>query len=157
MDPSPSARGALAASAPGPGPALAASRRRWVAAFWGYIAVLATISLAAYLRLLPRESGPLSLPHVDTVLHFVFLGGASYLSHRALGGRREQVGPLGVPLGPFIVALVSVFDECFQAFVPVRTFSLLDMAANLSGVVTFGWLAERAIRAQGERAAPPSP
>lgn len=153
MEPGGSPKGALAA----PATATAPHRRRWIAAFWGYIAVLATISLAAYLRLLPRETGPLSLPHVDTVLHFMFLGGASYLSHRALGGRRDQVGRFAVPIGPFIVALVSVADECFQAFVPVRTFSLLDMAANLSGVVTFGWLAERAIRPRGGRAAPPSP
>jgi len=155
----------------------ASPHRAWVVAFWGYIALLASISLSAYLRLLPRDTGLLSLPHVDHVLHFVLLGTASFLSHRALGGRRIRARSrcLRLPLGPSIVGAASIADECFQALVPSRTFDLLDMASNVSGVLLFGLLAEWLIRRSvsrpslsarspsppspppGERADPPAP
>jgi hypothetical protein len=120
--------------------------RRWIAAFWGYITLLASISASAYLRLLPRSSGLLALPHADHVLHFLLLGGASFLSHRALGGRWILARCLRAPLGPLLIGAVSITDECLQAFSPARTFDLLDMASNVGGVLLFGAAAEVMIR-----------
>lgn len=137
-------------------------RNRWVVIFWVYIAILGSISLSAYLGLLPRNSGLLALPHADHVIHFLLLGGASFLSHRALGGRWLRFRRVGLPLGPLIVGLASITDECFQSLSPVRTFDLLDMASNVSGVIVFGALAEamirRAIRrSEPSAASPPRP
>lgn len=120
------------------------SRRLWVAVFTCYLVVIATISASAYLRLIPGYI--FTIPFYDTGMHFFLLGGASYLCHRALGGRRVAIASLLVPLGPLVVGAVSVTDECVQALVPWRSFSGLDMAANLAGVVLFGALAERAYR-----------
>lgn len=131
------------------------TNRRWVITFWVYIAALASISLSAYLRLLPRDSGFLSLPHVDHALHFLLLGGASFLSHRALGGRWVSARGVRAPMGPLIVGAISIVDECFQAFTPARTFDLLDMASNVSGVIAFGALAEALIRRERRAAASP--
>jgi VanZ family protein len=78
-------------------------------------------------------------------MHFFLLGAASYLSHRALGGR--ALAALPIPLGPLIVAAVAVADECTQALVPWRNFSALDMIANLAGVLLFGALADLSERA----------
>lgn len=135
------------------------SDRAWVAAFWGYIAALVAISAGAYFRLLPRDSGLLALPHADHVIHFILLGGASFLSHRALGGRwiRSRFDVARAPLGPLIVGVLAVTDECFQAFVPWRTFDMLDMASNVSGVLIFGALAEALVRRAVSRASVPSP
>ena len=116
-----------------------AQKRRWIHIFWGYCCVLLAISLSAYMGWLRVDL--LTIPHIDTAMHFFLLGGASYLSHRALGGRRVSLGRLGVPLGPLLVGAVATTDECLQRFASTRTFSLLDLSANLAGVVVFGWLA----------------
>jgi len=97
--------------------------------------MLAVISGLAYAHGL--SSVILALPYVDKVLHFVLLGGASFLARKATGDARVA----GVPGGPVAVGLMSVIDECAQAFFPTRTFSLADLAANIAGVVVFGWLA----------------
>jgi VanZ family protein len=109
--------------------------RAWRIALAGYVALLAVISGLAYMHGLPAVI--LYLPYADKVLHFVLLGGASFLARRATGDSRVA----GAPAGPMIVGLCSVIDECTQAFFPSRTFSLADMAANIAGVVVFGWLA----------------
>ena len=111
------------------------SLRAWRIALAGYVAALAVISGLAYLHGLPAVV--LTLPYTDKVLHFVLLGGAAFLARKATNDSRAA----GLPAGPAIVGLCSVIDECTQAFFPSRTFSLADMAANLAGVVVFGWLA----------------
>jgi polysaccharide biosynthesis protein VpsQ len=118
----------------------ARARRRWRAAFAAYLVIIFGISASAYLRLIPP--GIITLPYFDTGMHFFLLGAASYLSHRALGGRAIALGALHLPLGPLVVAAVAVTDECVQALVPWRNFSALDMIANLAGVLIFGALAE---------------
>ena len=117
-------------------------RRFWNRAFWAYLLVIGAISGSAYLRILPRWLAV--IPYFDAGAHFILLGLASYLSHRALGGRRIALGSLRAPLGPLVVGTAAVIDETVQAFVPWRTFSALDMAGNLAGVVLFGALAARA-------------
>jgi hypothetical protein len=115
------------------------SRRHWVLAFYGYLGILFAISLSAYMRWLQADA--LQIPYVDTAMHFFLLGIASYLSHRALGGRQMALGRLQIPLGPLVVGAFAATEECLQRFFPSRTFSLLDLSANLSGVIVFGWLA----------------
>lgn len=66
----------------------------------------------------------------DVVVHFVLLGLAGLLLHGALERRHWGL----VPVGPTLVAIAATIEECSQAFVPARTFSLADMAANVSGV-----------------------
>src|SRR5687768_285125 len=100
-------------------------RRFWVAVFACYLVVIVTISASAYLRLIPGYI--FTIPFYDTGMHFFLLGGASYLCHRALGGRRVALAKRRVPLGPLVVGAVSVADECAQALVPWRSFSGLDM------------------------------
>jgi hypothetical protein len=117
-------------------------RRFWSRAFWAYLIGIGAISGSAYLRILPRWLAV--IPYFDAGAHFILLGLAAYLSHRALGGRRISLGRLRVPLGPLVVGTVAVTDEIIQAFVPWRTFSALDMAGNIAGVVLFGALAVRA-------------
>lgn len=120
-------------------PAASIPHRRWVLLFWGYLGILMAISLSAYMGWLHMQI--LRMPHVDTAMHFFLLGIASYLSHRALRGRRIAIGTLRVPLGPLLVGVCATGDELLQMFFPSRTFSLLDLSANLSGVILLGWIA----------------
>lgn len=115
------------------------SHRVWQVALVVYVIVLGVISALAYTKHL--HVAAISRSHADKLIHFVLLGGASFLARRASGDARMKLWNL--PLGPFIVGTCATIDEFAQAFSPVRTFSIADMLANISGVVVFGWLAGR--------------
>ena len=61
---------------------------RWVIVCAVYLLVLAIIVALAYLRLIPTELG--LIPMYDTIGHFVLMGSAAYLAHRAL---KRPCGP----------------------------------------------------------------
>ena len=103
-----------------------------------YVLILALISAAAYTKHL-HVAALVGSSHLDKVIHFFLLGGASFLARKASADARMKF--LNLPVGPFIVGLCATIDECAQAFSPARTFDFADMFANLGGVVVFGWLA----------------
>ncbi|MBH8567074.1 VanZ family protein [Nostoc sp. CENA67] len=117
------------------------SNRRWVFAFWVYFGILMSISVSAYLKIIPTEIS--KFPYYDTILHFLLLGIAAYLSHLALHKRKIQLLNIYLPLAPLIVIFFCLVDEMIQFFVPYRSFDLVDLAADLGGIVLFTWLAER--------------
>nr|WP_281172820.1 VanZ family protein [Cylindrospermum stagnale] len=117
------------------------SRQRWIFAFWVYFAILMSISLSAYLRVIPTQIP--QFPYFDTVCHFILLGIAAYLSHLALDKRKIQIFNISLPLAPFLVMFFCVLDEIIQLFTPYRSFDLIDLAADLCGVILFTWLAEK--------------
>jgi VanZ family protein len=113
--------------------------RAWRIATALYVAFIGTVSGLAYAHGLPLAV--LRTPYLDKVLHFVLLGGASFFARKATNDRRGRAFGLAIPLAPLVVGILATTDEIVQAFVPTRTFDLLDMAANLAGVIVFGWLA----------------
>jgi len=113
------------------------SQRAWQVALIFYVIALGVISALAYTKRL--NVAAISRSHVDKLIHFILLGGASFLARRASGDARMKLWNL--PWGPFVVGACATLDECAQALSPVRTFSIADMLANLSGVVVLGWLA----------------
>jgi polysaccharide biosynthesis protein VpsQ len=115
--------------------------RNWVIAFGLYFIVLLTIIGLAYRGILPVNLP--ALPFYDTLGHFILLGSASYLGHKALGGQMMKLWPLAVtvPLAPIIVTVFAIADESLQALSPLRTSSLSDMTANLVGIWLFYGLA----------------
>jgi VanZ family protein len=129
---------------------VASSRRRaaaWAAGAW----LLAIIVLSAIATLRPRLLLQVThyIPGRDKTGHFLLMGGFGGVSVLAFAGRR--VGTRRVPvLGVLaVVALFVVLEEVVQRWLPNRTFSLLDIAASLSGVACFGalaaaWLAREA-------------
>jgi polysaccharide biosynthesis protein VpsQ len=114
------------------------SQRVWQFVLVIYVIILGVISGLAYTKRL-HVAAIVGKSHADKLIHFVLLGGASFLARRATADARMRLGNL--PLGPFVVGALATIDEFAQALSPVRTFSLGDLAANLSGVVVFGWLA----------------
>ncbi|NDJ22635.1 VanZ family protein [Nostoc sp. B(2019)] len=115
--------------------------QRWVFAFWVYFGILMSISISAYLKVIPSELS--QFPYYDTILHFLLLGIAAYLSHLALNKRKIQFLDISLPLAPLIVMFFCIIDETIQLFTPHRSFDLVDLAADLCGIVLFTWLAER--------------
>jgi uncharacterized membrane protein YoaT (DUF817 family) len=123
---------------PDPAPASARDLTPWRIAFAAYFVALAGIITGAYLGGLPDIIR--NVPYADAFIHFFAVGGAGYLAHRALGRRRFVLRGANLPLGPVVIAGLAVAEECLQALAPTRTFSLLDMGANVSGVLFLYWL-----------------
>ncbi|MBW4424984.1 MAG: VanZ family protein [Nostoc desertorum CM1-VF14] len=117
------------------------SNQRWVFAFWVYFGILMSISMAAYLRIIPTEIS--KFPYYDTILHFLLLGIAAYLGHLALNKRKIQIFNISLPLASLIVMVFCILDEMIQLLIPYRSFDLVDLGADLCGIVLFTWFAER--------------
>jgi polysaccharide biosynthesis protein VpsQ len=124
-------------------------RRFWVIAFWFYLGILLTISISAYLRVIPTEISQFS--HYDTVLHFILLGIAAYLSHLALNKRQIVFLKIPLPLAPLIVFFFCIIDEIIQKFVPYRSADWVDLAADLCGIIIFTFLAQKTPISQNVR------
>jgi polysaccharide biosynthesis protein VpsQ len=117
------------------------SRRFWVITFWFYLSILLTISISAYLRVIPTQIS--QFPHYDTVLHFLLLGIAAYLSHLALNKRQFNIFNIQLPLAPLIVFFFCIIDEAIQIFVPYRSADWVDLTADLCGILVFTFLAQK--------------
>lgn len=114
--------------------------QRWVFAFWVYLGILLSISLSAYLRIIPTEIK--QFPYYDTILHFLLLGIAAYLSHQAIRKRKLQIFNFPIPIAPLIVFIFCIIDEIIQSFVPYRSADFTDLAADILGIIVFTWVAE---------------
>jgi hypothetical protein len=114
------------------------SPRIWRVILVLYVLVLGVISGLAYTKRL-HVMALVGHLHVDKLLHFVLLGIASLLARGASADARMRL--LRLPIGPFVVGVVATIDEFAQALSSARTFDLGDLAANLGGVIVFGWLA----------------
>ncbi|MBW4604036.1 MAG: VanZ family protein [Calothrix sp. FI2-JRJ7] len=116
------------------------SHRFWIIAFWFYLGILLAISISAYLKVIPTEIA--RFPYYDTVLHFVLLGIAAYLSHLALNKRQLHILGTALPLAPFIVFFFCILDEIIQKFTPHRSADIVDLIADVCGIIVFTYLAE---------------
>lgn len=104
---------------------------------WRFVCALYLACMGAVIVVASQGALPLRvLSPWDGVCHFVLLGIAGWLVHRALG-RRKLRG--GLPLGPLIVALAATLEELSQLGLAARHFELSDLAANLAGItVVYG-------------------
>jgi polysaccharide biosynthesis protein VpsQ len=112
----------------------------WTFAFWVYLGILLSISLSAYLKIIPSELS--QFPYYDTILHFLLLGIAAFLSHLAFNKPKIQIFNISLPLAPIVIMFLCVIDEIIQHFVPYRSSDLVDLIADFCGVLLFTWLAE---------------
>jgi VanZ family protein len=110
-----------------------------MAALWliAIVALSATASLRPQLLLQWTHH----LPGRDKTGHFLLMGGFAGIAVLAFAGRRlaaRRVSALAVSVS---VALIVVLEEVLQYWLPNRTFSGVDLASSLSGVVSFAALA----------------
>lgn len=110
--------------------------------FAGY---LTCICLVILLKNLNRGSSVFrmfdGLLHVDKLAHFLLFGWLTYLLSFAIRHRTIQVVTIRLPLAPVILLVATFMEECSQIVLESRTFSLLDMLANILGVACFGYIA----------------
>ena len=129
---------------------------RWTAGAWllGIVALSAIaserpLSVLQFTRLLPGR---------DKTAHFLLMGGFAFFAVLAFA-RRHQ-GDRRVPTGFVLVgvALVVFVEEGLQWWLPLRNFSLFDLAWSLGGVAVFGGSAAlwRVLRARRHRSHEPA-
>lgn len=78
------------------------------------------------------------LPGRDVTAHFILMGILSFLVNASLRGARVSCFGLRLPHGTLIMAALVTLEESSQTLLPARTFSLLDLAASLGGVILLG-------------------
>ncbi|WP_310416073.1 VanZ family protein [Chamaesiphon sp. OTE_8_metabat_110] len=81
-----------------------------------------------------------SLPLGDKGGHLLFIGMLTFLLNHALNGRMLKIGRLKILLGCTIVAVGITIEEVSQIWIPLRTFDLVDLAANYLGIAFAGWI-----------------
>ena len=117
------------------------SNQRWVLGFILYFVILLTIFVFAYLGIVPVKIS--AIPFYDTIGHFILLGFASYLGHKALGNRMINIWSrcMSLPLAPILISIFALLEQSLQLLSPLRSSTLSDLAANLIGIWFFYWLA----------------
>ena len=102
------------------------------------------IAIVIFLSLMPSPPQPLSLPQSDKLSHFLAYGWLMLWFCQLYAGSAQRWR-----LALALVAL-GVGLEFLQSLTPERTYEVLDMAANSSGVF-LGWLLATTPLAQGLR------
>ncbi|MFN0053245.1 MAG: VanZ family protein [Planctomycetales bacterium] len=111
----------------------------------GYVLILALIVCAA-------DSGwwrevfdtVRSIPAGDKACHFLLMGMLVYLANRALQGRRFAWKRGVLFVGTVVVSVAVLAEEVSQIWIPGRSFSLLDLAADVLGMLAGDWWSRRA-------------
>lgn len=74
------------------------------------------------------------IPCGDKLGHLGLVGTLSFLLNLALDRRRAFASGDGILLGSLVLLVFMTLEEFSQAFIPCRSFDLLDGLANLVGV-----------------------
>jgi VanZ family protein len=94
-----------------------------------YVGIIFSLSAQANLR------PPVPFTMSDKVLHLLEYGALGFLLARALTATLRALSPLGIALVALSIGIaIGTADECFQATVPGRDSSALDLAADTAGL-----------------------
>lgn len=96
-----------------------------------YTVGIGVILFLAYSNGIPKQIS--IIPYYDLIGHFFLYGIWGYLAHRAL----NRIERFGMPIGPAIIAFITIAEELLQQLSENRTSSLSDLLFSLAGV----WLA----------------
>ena len=111
---------------------LSTTRPRWAWLLWVQLPVVLLATLAAYLGLL--NSAILTWPGVDKLLHFCLYGA---LAFTAVGWWADRSPRLVLS----ILCGLAILEETGQVLSAARTFSAVDLAATLLGILVLGSVA----------------
>jgi membrane-associated phospholipid phosphatase len=118
-------------------------RLRWL--LWPQIALALLVTEMAYLGYLPWRL--LAWPNADKVLHFLLFGLIAFWLNLWLRGRMLRLrGWSLLPVAVLVPFLIALSEESMQAFSPLRTASLMDLSADLAGLLFFWGLSTLLIR-----------
>ncbi|WP_249319325.1 VanZ family protein [Pseudoalteromonas sp. BDTF-M6] len=104
-------------------------------AFLGWIIYLANTAQPSVFFDLVR-----ALPYGDKLGHFVLFGTATLLVSLALKAACWRLGRVKVYWGALVVFVFALCEEISQAFIASRTFDLVDLTADVLGIVAASYL-----------------
>lgn len=117
---------------------------RWL--LWLQIAIVVVVTQIAYMDFLPLQL--LRWPLADKVLHFLLFGAVAFWLNLWFKGQQIRVGHWAIPLAIGLPLAVSLVEEGFQAFSPLRTADLGDLASNLLGLIFFWALSHKLLSSE---------
>lgn len=112
--------------------------RRWTAL---YGVVLLGIIIGADTGHLPVGRWLRHIPWGDKLGHFLLMGGLAFLLNLSFDLRRWRPYQLDLLLGSLIVAVAATAEEISQHWLANRRFDPWDLAADMTGILTFDLLA----------------
>jgi undecaprenyl-diphosphatase len=121
-------------------------RVRWL--LWPQVGLVIVMTQMAYLDVLPTRL--LLWPYADKVIHALFFGAVVFWLTMWWPERRVRVGRWALPLAIVLPITLALAEEIVQAFSPLRTGDLVDLSADLLGMITFWWLSRRLIYASNQ-------
>jgi len=77
----------------------------------------------------------------DKLLHFLLVGLLAFLINLSLQAKLIHWKKFWLPLGTLALLVLATAEEFSQMFLVHRTFDLLDLVCNISGILLLGWLA----------------
>ena len=83
------------------------------------------------------------IPYGDKIAHALLYGMMAFLLNFGLDFKSYQVASFRLQWGAIIVLAFATIEEMTQYFIPSRTFDLMDLLADLVGVVVFSWWIKR--------------
>lgn len=79
-----------------------------------------------------------NIPGRDKTVHFFLMGTMALLLNLCWSAEIWKLGPIPVLKGSVVVAVLVTIEEISQTFVPVRSFSLEDLAYDYLGILFVG-------------------
>lgn len=112
-----------------------------------YFLALATIVVLADVRATQPLFAPIrALPSGDKIGHFFLMGGFSFVANLALQARKVGLRRAHFLLGSAMVMAVVTCEEFSQIFIRGRTFDLVDLAVDATGIWLFGELSRLVLK-----------
>ena len=96
------------------------------------------------------------IPGGDKLGHFFLFGILAMLVNLALNCRTFKFNKYSIQLGGFIVFTLTMFEELSQYLFPNRTVDIVDLIANLAGIVFFSYLSTRIAKTYAVKSKNPS-
>jgi len=80
------------------------------------------------------------IPYGDKLGHFCLFGTLTFLFNLASRCKSFPIGQFRVYYGTAVVTVFVLAEEISQAFIPSRTFDIMDLSADALGILSFTYV-----------------
>ena len=80
------------------------------------------------------------IPYGDKLGHFILYGTLSILTTIAFNYKCCLIMSYRVPIGAILVLVIAIVEEVSQIFLSNRTFDMIDISADIAGIIAFIWV-----------------
>ncbi len=107
-------------------------------AFVLLVVLLADLGLMSWFWEYPRQ-----YPGIDKALHFILVGGLSWVLIFAFNAKRLNLLGSSLYAGTILTLALVTLEECSQLLIATRRFELLDLLADYLGILVAEMLARK--------------